>query len=139
MTNIRTASRRLLSAALLSAAVTLGGATHGFLPVAGAAPNWDIENYDDCLNDIDTNNSVEIIIELIKYCCDHSGGVWQGEQGHTVGQMCAAPAAMGGDGAQPTSPWVPKSPIDLVPVKPPTLGTPPPPAATLTPAVRNRA
>lgn len=59
----------------------LGASALGQVATANAASNRDLEEYEECLTDIDLNHNIDISIELIKYCCEQSGGVWQGEDG----------------------------------------------------------
>jgi hypothetical protein len=95
---VRTAAvrwRRLVPAALLAAGAILGGSAVGDLAVAGAAPEWDIGRYDECLDQWYgywqrgevTAAQYQAGIEL---CCINSGGVWKktGTQG-----SCQSPPA----------------------------------------------
>lgn len=85
MTNLSpTISRRLrrsLPAALIAAGAMLGTSALGDPGIAGAAPEWDIGEYDECMaGDILRGKTEEA------HCCDMSGGVWNADA-----QKCVAP------------------------------------------------
>jgi hypothetical protein len=106
--------RRLLPAALLAAAVTLGGSAVGDPTIACAEPNtgggeWDIGKYDNCIAGqkwMEGNPLYkEDVIEGKRRCCVGSGGEWNAAQ-----QKCQAPAAKPAD-AQPPHPGVAPPPV----------------------------
>jgi len=115
--------RRLVpAAALVAAAVSAPASTTiGCPAVAGAAPVWDIDAYDQCTNDIDMNEDPEIILEALELCCEGTGGIWDERT-----NKCTAPYPEGGGAAPP-----PKLDRPTVPVEPPIVG--PPTTTVITP------
>jgi len=113
-----TARSRLVLAMLFSAAVAVGGAGSA---IANAEPGtWDIESFDSCaelLND-GLDESLQEQLDDTKYCCTHTGGVWNEGQ-----QTCQAPPAEGAQAPQAPRPLRPLSPIEETKVAPPTTTT----------------
>jgi hypothetical protein len=124
---IPTSLRRLVPAALLAAAATLGGSAFVDPATACAAPNtggaeWDVAAYDACMRNLILspdfgNRSTRADRQK---CCTDSGGQWNDAQG-----SCQSPPAEPAE-AQPTLPGV--APRPGVATQPP----PPPP-----PPIRN--
>jgi hypothetical protein len=89
--------RLLVPAALLAAAATLGGSAFGDPAVAFAAPReWDIGEYDKCIQQADHDFfdgkiSVAVHDERVRICCSDSGGVWKA--GLPLYDACTAPPA----------------------------------------------
>jgi hypothetical protein len=116
----RTASgrlRRLMPAALIAAAAALGGSTLADPAIASAAPEWDIEAFDYCMDQglnhpgVVTDYEWEVWEES---CCTNSGGVW-----NDATKECGAPPATDVErtspprvapGAETTAPLVPITP-----------------------------
>ncbi|HEX2286536.1 MAG TPA: hypothetical protein VHI10_17220 [Mycobacterium sp.] len=120
MNSNRTASisaqlRRLVpAAALVVAAVGVpAGTTIGCPAIAGAAPVWDIDSYDQCTSNIDMNEDADVILEALKICCEGSGGVWDERT-----SKCTSPYPEG-QGVLP-----PKVDRPTAPVQPPDVGAP---------------
>ena len=76
-----------IPAALVVAAGTLTGGTFGSTAVANAAPEWDIERYDDCMKGGNYPDPSEQLAWTRK-CCLDSGGVWNDSLG-----KCQSPPA----------------------------------------------
>jgi hypothetical protein len=74
---------KTLAAALILAA----GATIGSTAIASAAPEWDIERYDDCMKAVSIPDPSEQLAWTRK-CCLDSGGVWNDSLG-----KCQSPPA----------------------------------------------
>jgi hypothetical protein len=137
--NIPSIRRRLSVAAMLAAAAA--GAL-GLVPSAHAEPNnggeWDIQTYDNCLDDWALNNPVgrpgdPIPQSVVQQCCAKSGGVWviHGSSG-----KCEAQPAAGSSTPQPGA----------TVILPPDAGQtqlgptqPPPATANLHPGLNTRA
>jgi hypothetical protein len=84
--------RRLVPAALLAAAATLGGSALGYPAIADAAQEWDIGEYDLCVaGALAAYQSGKITFQdynqKVKDCCIISSGIWSETQG------CGAPPA----------------------------------------------
>jgi hypothetical protein len=107
---------RLVPAAALLAGLVIAPAstTLGCPAIAGAAPVWDIEDYDNCVENVDMNEDPFIILEALKICCDGSGGVWDERT-----NKCTAPYPEGTAPPGAGNPLVPD-------VQPPTVNPPPP-------------
>ena len=110
--------RRLVPAALFASAVAVGASTLADPAIASAARDWDIGEYDECvdwwydhMDDAGTGG-------FFKDCCIQSGGVWNEDL-----QKCGAPA---GEDAERTTPArvVPgaeiSAPLEPVLLTPPT-------------------
>lgn len=85
-----TSSTRLcvrIPAALIVAAGALAGGTFGSTAIANAVPEWDIENYDDCMKGVKYDDPSEQLAWTRK-CCLDSGGVWNDALG-----KCQSPPA----------------------------------------------
>jgi hypothetical protein len=72
--------RRVVPAALLAAAVALGGSAIGDPAVADAAPEWDIGAYDQCITKADLlylEGAIDAATRdgMYRGCCTGSGGV----------------------------------------------------------------
>ena len=101
-----------------SIAAALAFGTNAFDPViAGAQPNngsdpaqeWDIKLYDSCIKMYDPGTAPVTLSEWDRYCCDHTGGVWNGSK-------CEAPAGEPAQ-SQPTRQIPPgRTPTVLIPV-----------------------
>jgi hypothetical protein len=76
-----------IPAALIVAAGTLAGGMFGSTAVANAAPEWDIEHYDDCMRNGNYPDPSEQLAWTRK-CCLDSGGVWNDSLG-----KCQSPPA----------------------------------------------
>jgi hypothetical protein len=76
-----------IPAALIMAAGALTGSTFGLTAIASAAPEWDIEHYDDCLKNVKFTDPSEQLAWTRK-CCLDSGGVWNDSLG-----KCQSPPA----------------------------------------------
>jgi hypothetical protein len=76
-----------IPAALIVAAGTLAGGAIGSTAIASAAPEWDIERYDDCMKGVDIPDPSEKLAWTRK-CCLDSGGVWN----DTLGKCQSPPA-----------------------------------------------
>lgn len=76
-----------IPAALMVAAGTLAGSTFGSAAIASAAPEWDIEHYDDCMKGTNYPDPSEQLAWTRK-CCLDSGGVWNDSMG-----KCQSPPA----------------------------------------------
>jgi hypothetical protein len=76
-----------IPAAIVVAAGALAGGMLGSTPIAGAAPEWDIERYDDCMKGVNYPDPSEQIAWTRK-CCIDSGGVWNDSLG-----KCQSPPA----------------------------------------------
>jgi len=122
--NTQVIGRQLLSAALLTAALALGGA-FGASATANAHPDngsWDLDEYDTCLemtNDglDETQNSA---LDDEKGCCRYSHGVWDESK-----QDCVAPPAKSEGALAPKLPRpVPAVGDVQVAPAPPTLKVP---------------
>jgi hypothetical protein len=106
---IRRRFRRLLPAALLAAAASLGGSAVAGSPIAHAAPNtggeWDIGAYDQCLAGlIGKGLDKEERLNQEALCCINSGGQWSAAR-----EKCEAPPAEPAEG--PSSRPLPQGPI----------------------------
>jgi hypothetical protein len=89
-TSPKTVSARLrvrIPAAFILAAGALAASTFGLTAVASAAPEWDIENYDDCMKGMNLSDPSEQLAWTRK-CCLDSGGVWNDSLG-----KCQSPPA----------------------------------------------
>jgi hypothetical protein len=89
-TSPKTVSARLrvrIPAALILAAGALAGSTFGLTAIASAAPEWDIERYDDCMEAVNRPDPSEQLAWTRK-CCLDSGGVWNDALG-----KCQSPPA----------------------------------------------
>jgi hypothetical protein len=84
-------SSKKLSAAVI-AAVTLAGIAIGSTAIASAAPEWDIERYDDCMKGVNHPDPSEQLAWTRK-CCLDSGGVWNDSLGR-----CQSPPAQPAQG-----------------------------------------
>ena len=73
--------------ALILAAGALAGTTIGSVAIASAAPEWDIENYDDCMTGVKFDDPSQQLAWTRK-CCLDSGGVWNASLG-----KCQSPPA----------------------------------------------
>jgi hypothetical protein len=69
------------------AAGALAGATIGTTAIASAAPEWDVEHYDDCMKAGNLPDPSENLAWTRK-CCLDSGGVWN----DTLGKCQSPPA-----------------------------------------------
>jgi hypothetical protein len=78
---------KTLAAALMLAAGALAGSTLLSTAVASAAPEWDIERYDDCMKAVNIPDPSEQLAWTRK-CCLDSGGVWNDSLG-----KCQSPPA----------------------------------------------
>jgi hypothetical protein len=92
---------RLMCTGLFAAAVALGANTIGTAPVAVAAPNggtWDLDAYEECLKVMRPWESPtqELLDKILKYCCEDSGGIWDGN-------TCVAPPTEGAPNRQTPS------------------------------------
>jgi hypothetical protein len=76
-----------IPAALIVAAGALAGGMFGSTAVANAAPEWDIENYDECMKGRTYDDPSEQLAWTRK-CCLDSGGVWNDSMG-----KCQSPPA----------------------------------------------
>lgn len=76
-----------IPAALILAAGALAGGTFGSTAIANAAPEWDIERYDDCMKAGNLPDPSEKLAWTRK-CCLDSGGVWNDALG-----KCQSPPA----------------------------------------------
>lgn len=87
--------RRLVCAASIAAAATVGGIAVGDLAIASAEPReWDIANYDQCVANVNAAEDKGEIShasasELRRSCCETWGGVAQGTP--EGGFKCVAP------------------------------------------------
>jgi hypothetical protein len=79
--------RGLIPAALIVAAGALAGGAIGSTAIASAAPEWDIERYDLCMNGVNKPDSSEQLAWTRK-CWLDSGGVWNDSLG-----KCQSPPA----------------------------------------------
>ena len=104
--------KRAISA-IFAAAVGLGSNLFGNPAIAGAAPPWDIEAYDNCMKKT---------IRDPDQCCTDSGGV-PGRDGQG-NPMCSAPWPEAQGAGTEQAP--PKAGIPTASVQPPTVGSPPP-------------
>jgi hypothetical protein len=89
-TSTKTLSAHLrvrIPAALIVAAGALAGGAIGSTAIASAAPEWDIESYDDCMKGVNYPDPSEQIAWTRK-CCLDSGGVWNDSLG-----KCQSPPA----------------------------------------------
>jgi hypothetical protein len=89
-TSPRTLSAQLrvrIPAAIIVAAGALAGSTIGSAAIASAAPEWDIERYDDCMKGTNYPDPSEQLAWTRK-CCLDSGGVWNDSMG-----KCQSPPA----------------------------------------------
>jgi hypothetical protein len=108
MNAFRTRFRRLVPAALFSAAVALGAI--GSPAIASAEGTWDIEEFDDCLAKYGQH--------AYEYCCLQSGGeLTKGPLG-----KCVAPAPEAQGALETSTPKPPKVGVAVVPVQPPLVG-----------------
>jgi hypothetical protein len=88
---------RMLLAGVLTLAVSMGGTTLG-VGVAGAQPNnglggeWDIAQFDNCVNSYPypPMDDGQRWLDHVQWCCLKSGGIWQNN-------TCIAPPADGGN------------------------------------------
>jgi hypothetical protein len=76
-----------IPAAIVLAAGALAGGMLGSTAIADAAPEWDIERYDDCMKGVNIPDPSEQIAWTRK-CCIDSGGVWNDSLG-----KCQSPPA----------------------------------------------
>jgi hypothetical protein len=76
-----------IPAALIMAAGALAGGMFGSTANANAAPEWDIEHYDDCMKGVNYPDPSEQLAWTRK-CCLDSGGVWNDSLG-----QCQSPPA----------------------------------------------
>jgi hypothetical protein len=79
--------RARIPAAVIVAAGTLAVVTFASTAVANAAPEWDIEHYDDCMKGVNNPDPSEQLAWTRK-CCLDSGGVWNDSMG-----KCQSPPA----------------------------------------------
>lgn len=97
-----------LRSVIFAGAIALACNALGGVPIAGAEPEWDIEEYDQCL--IDTPGHYA-------YCCYISGGM----KGRDPGS-CRAPGALQQDPAGPdqgpVATGLPLPPPDAIPLPP---------------------
>lgn len=120
---------RLVPAAVLLAAATLGGSAVGNPAIACAVPEWDVDYYDRCVATVladyqSGKRDFEHYNIGVVLCCENSGGIWTESQG------CVAPPA---EQAQPTLPGT--APRPGVATQPPP---PPPPPVVRNPGVAPR-
>ncbi len=120
------------AAGLIAAAAALGTSAFGHPGVASAQPNnggsggeWDIEAYDNCLQNARAGYGLDDLTQQYledsdHYCCNHSGGVW-----NTAQAKCEAPAADTA-GAQPTRQFPGRIPTTVLLPSPSTPEAPPP-------------
>lgn len=116
-----TLTRRWVGAPLLAATCAIAASAWTQSGVADAQPEWDIAQYDNCITSFPDNPSENVLrfYDHIRWCCEKSGGIWQGGRYGT----CVAPPA---DPKSAIHTRVPASPIhgDLPPISsPPTHGT----------------
>ncbi len=98
---------RLVPAALIAAAVAIGGSTL-IHPAIGSA-EWDIQAYDNCM-DAGIMNDVENLKDHEQWCCLKSGGEWS-----RAAAKCQAPPAANVPQSSPTTqPRVPVAPPPTV-------------------------
>ena len=83
-------TRRLIAVIALASSASLGWCAPAF-----AAPEWDIERYDDCMKAADDETDPSKKLAWTRKCCLDSGGVWNDSLG-----SCQTPPA------QPTQ-WRP--------------------------------
>jgi hypothetical protein len=126
--------RRLVPAALLAAAVALGGSALGDPATADAAPEWDIGAYDACIFQVIEDQKNGKITsaqadERSRGCCTQSGGIVQPTA--NGGFVCGAPPANAPGRTVP--PGVPKQTLTPAPAAPPP-GMAPGVIQTFTPA-----
>jgi hypothetical protein len=76
-----------IPAALIVATGTLAGGMFGSTAIASAAPEWDIQHYDDCMKGVNKPDPSEQLAWTRK-CCLDSGGVWNDSMG-----KCQSPPA----------------------------------------------
>lgn len=125
--------RRLVPAALLAAAATVGGSAIGEPATACAVPGeWDIGQYDTCVHDAETRFARgEIdgwtLRDELQACCTLSGGILNTSTGN-----CSAPPAAEG---QPGLPGVvgPGAGVATQPPPPPPVVRNPGVTQTFTP------
>jgi hypothetical protein len=118
--------RRLASATLFAAAVALGTSTLADPAIASGARDWDIGEYDECvdwwydhMDDAGTGG-------FFKDCCIQSGGVWNEDL-----QKCGAPPAEDVERTSPprvAPPAEATAPLDPVLVTPTSQAVAPGPA-----------
>lgn len=100
-----------------SAVIVIGSAS------AYAEPgSWDIEDFDSCtaLLDDGINESLQQKLDEARYCCEHTGGVWNEGQ-----QACQAPPAQEAQAPRLPRPLRPVGPVEetKVAVEPTTTTT----------------
>jgi hypothetical protein len=118
MAAISTSVFKRVVAALFLAAVAMSGV--GSVTASAAPGVWDIESFDSCadlLND-GLDESWQERLEDTKYCCTHTGGVWNEAQ-----QACQAPPAQEAQAPQAPRPLRPQGPIEETKVAVPTTTT----------------
>jgi hypothetical protein len=79
---------------LLGAAAVVAVPSVALAAVAGAQPaTWDIEAYENCLNnELPKNSSPAFQVATLKMCCLESGGVWrESDVPGVTGGRCVAP------------------------------------------------
>jgi hypothetical protein len=107
MATISISIRKHVVPAIFSAVVAVGGAGS---VIANAAPGvWDIESFDSCtelLND-GLDESLQERLDDTKYCCTHTGGVWNEGQ-----QTCQGPPAQEAQAPQAPRPLRPLGPFE---------------------------
>jgi hypothetical protein len=115
-----------IPAALIVAAGALAGSTFGATAIASAAPEWDIERYDDCMKGMNIPDPSEQIAWTRK-CCLDSGGVWNDSLG-----KCQSPPAQPaqGSGVAPRPGMITQT---FEPMPPPVIRNPGVITATLAP------
>jgi hypothetical protein len=102
MAAISISIRKQVVPAMFSAAIAVGGVGS---VIANAEPGvWDIESFDSCTELLDDGleESLQQKLDETKYCCVHTGGVWNEAQ-----QTCQAPPAEGQDATRPIRPLLP--------------------------------
>ncbi len=117
--------RQALPAALIAATAVLGATAFGGPGVAGAAPEWDIGEYDKCVAQADTdliNGKISGAVheERVRNCCPETGGV--SIPGVPAYAACRAPAAAQGRTVPPGLPNITQT---LEPAAPAPRTTPP--------------
>ena len=119
MTSISPTTVGIRIAQCLAATAVVAGVAIGTAAMAGAEPTnprpnpgneWDIGAYDDCLK----RGSGDDSPSSQRYCCEESGGVWQGRTPGGPAGKCTAPAPL----ETPPQPQGPSLP-------PRTAGSPP--------------
>jgi hypothetical protein len=106
-----------IPAAVIAATCALAGGTIGSTAIASAAPEWDIERYDDCMKGVNYPDPSEQLAWKRK-CCLDSGGVWNDSLG-----KCQSPPAQPahGPGVAPRPGVITQT---LEPMPPPVIRNP---------------